>query len=228
MSLAASCTFPITVVGLRKFAKISALFFALGSAMTASASTIYNTTGGIGNGGDPVAGAGPILADRFISPSNLNLDSITLNLALNGAPIGTFFVDIFSSTASGPGVLLAQIASVSDSTLNSYFALYTFSAQQKLSLLSGTAYYAGIVSTNSNAILGNTVDPNVLGRPDVAAGGVYFNNGGVQDNSGGPYEIAINTSPVPEPSSWALLLTGVGALGFLYRRSGKPIALAGA
>jgi len=40
----------------------------------------------------------------------------------------------------------------------------------------------------------------------------------VQANSGGPYEISVNTSTVPELSSFALLLTGIGALGAMRRR----------
>ena len=52
----------------------------------AGAQTIYDSTGGAENGGDPISaltGAGPVLADRFIAPAGANLSAITLNLELS-------------------------------------------------------------------------------------------------------------------------------------------------
>jgi hypothetical protein len=94
----------------------------------------------------------------------------------------------------------------------------TFTPGTDFLLTGGQSYYIGVLDNGSNAVLGNTLDPAVLARPDVAAGASYFNNGGVQANSGGPYEISVNTSTVPELSSFALLLTGIGALGAMRRR----------
>jgi hypothetical protein len=120
--------------------------------------------------------------------------------------------------ATGPGALLGQIASVLDTSLTSGFSLMTFTPGMDFLLTGGQSYCIGVLDNGSNAVLGNTLDPAVLARPDVAAGASYFKNGGVQANSGGPYEIGVDTSPVPEPSSFALLVTGIGALGAMRRR----------
>ena len=52
---------------------------ALSSAPSVKADTIYNATGGTENGGDPLSpttGAGPVLADRFVSPFTGTLTSV--------------------------------------------------------------------------------------------------------------------------------------------------------
>ncbi len=201
----------------------SALAFA--AVLSAHADIIYNTTGGAENGGDPInatTGAGPILADRFVAPSIATLSSVTLNLSLaDGASAGQgFTVDLFSDAgATGPGAVLSQIASVSDSSLTSSFSLYTFDPTSAYLLDGGQSYYIGVMDDGSNAVLGNTLDPAILADPNVANGASYYNSGGVQANAGGPYELSVSVSPVPEPGSFALVLTGgVAALGLMRRR----------
>jgi hypothetical protein len=42
---------------------------------------------------------------------------------------------------------------------------------------------------------------------------------------GGSYQIQMSAAPVPEPESYALLLAGLGLVGALARRRGKPVAI---
>ena len=108
---------------------------------------------------------------------------------------------------------MALIATIQDSALASGFHLLTFSPAQTILLEANTAYYIGVLNFDSEAILGNTVDSDVLTRDSVVAGASYYNNGGVQANAGGPYEISVN---VPEPASMALVLAGL--FGFTAAR----------
>ena len=190
---------------------------------SAAAQTIYDSIGGVENGGDPLSaltGAGPLLADLFIAPGAVSLSAVTLNLEFSAgaSPTGSASLDLFSDGgAAGPGSLLQHIGTINDTTLTSSFALYTVTDLTPYALTAGTAYYIGLTDAGSSGVLGNTLDPTVLARPDVTAGGFYYNNGGVQANSGGPYEIRV--SAVPEPGSLALLI-GLSLTGaaFLSRR----------
>ena len=99
-------------------------------------------------------------------------------------------------------VAVTTFATVQDASLTSAFALYTFVLATPVWLTAGTPYAVGVADTgNSAAILGNTLTPFVLNRPAVVAGAVYYNNGGVQANAGGPYELSLST--VPEPATLA-------------------------
>ena len=42
---------------------------------------------------------------------------------------------------------------------------------------------------------------------------------------GGSYQIQMSAAPVPEPESYALLLAGLGLVGAIARRRGKPVAV---
>lgn len=203
----------------------------LASAHPAQADTIYNATGGAPNGGDPISattGAGPILADRFVSPFSGALTSVSLNLRLNPGTSANqgFEVDLFADAGTaGPGVLLAQIANVLDSSLTNNFSLMTFTPGTQVALTGGQSYYIGVTDLGSSGVLGNTLDPAVLARADVVAGVSYFNSGGVQANAGAPYEVSVDATPVPEPSSFVLLLSGFAGIGLMLRRSAARQAI---
>ena len=179
--------------------------------------TIYNTLGGIENGGDTLAAAGPLLGNFFVAGANETVGAITLRVSATGPSSGWFYV-FFSQVApyqlgdTTINQVPIDLALVSDSTLTVNFANMTV-LLPAFALIAGDAYFVGIESYSSSAVaLGNTLDPSVLARPAVSAGGYYFNNGGVQANAGGPYELSVN---VPEPATLALL--GLGAIALLAR-----------
>ena len=52
----------------------------------------------------------------------------------------------------------------------------------------------------------------------VAADGYFYKVTGVVSAPGAAYSLASSITPVPEPETYAMMLAGLGALGFLARR----------
>lgn len=184
---------------------------------------IYDSTGGIDNGGDPLAMAGPILANEFVNPFASTISFVTLNLIDSSSPSGSFSINVYSVNVDGnnaPGAPVGTIATVDDTTIGSTFSFYTYAASAPINLAAGTSYYLGIEDTGqtSTVTLGNTVDNAVLTRSAVMAGANYYNNGGVQPNSGGPYEMVISVNSVPEPASAWMMLIPMAAIVGVRRR----------
>lgn len=195
---------------------------------SAQAYSIYNTLGGAENGGDPLAVAGPVLADWFMStagPSVLN--SVTLNLALDAAANTGFNIVVTRLDANLHATTIVPIASVSDSSLTNTFQTYTYTMGTRYTMLPGSFYVVAVIDMGgSSAVWGNTVDPAVLARPDVIAGAFYYNTaGGVQANAGGPYELNVDAGAVPEPAAWLLTLVGLGGLGVALRATRRTRAV---
>lgn len=74
-----------------------------------------------------------------------------------------------------------------------------------------------------NSQIGSTVfyddESGILTANNVAAGSYYIEIGGNAIGSqGGVYQFAMNTAPVPEPETYALMLAGLGLLGVVGRR----------
>lgn len=208
---------------------IAATAFAACQGASAAVYTLYDSLGGIENGGDAIAatGAGPYLNDWFKVDRGATLTSATFNLELGDTPAGSFEVWAAKIDPSVQGGIsqYATLAAVSDSTLTKSFATYTFTPATTYTLDPNAFYVVGLYdSGKSGAIWGNTIDPNVLSRPSVTAGMFYFNNGGVQANAGGPYELSVNVAgAVPEPTAWATMLVGFAGLGIVMRRTRRVI-----
>jgi len=92
----------------------------------------------------------------------------------------------------------------------------------------GLITIGSISNFNMDIVDGSPVLPGAT-QASLGAGGSVLNLGltpgmyhlhftGMVNGAGGQYSAAINATPVPEPETYAMLLAGLGAVGFLARR----------
>jgi len=74
-----------------------------------------------------------------------------------------------------------------------------------------------VVGTNTLHFIVNNTNNGIFGGPNGGHSALYFEG-----------TVSFDTvSPVPEPSTWAMMLLGFAGVGFIaYRRKSKPAALA--
>ena len=139
--------------------------------------------------------------------SGLAANAVDLNLGVDPStyvPVtvaaGSNFFDTFSFSLSGTSLV--------DATAFSFFGIRGGSAWSILDAsdnpVSGT--YSLTAMQPANAVL------------TLAAGNYAFAVTGQAQAAGGKYGVSINVSPVPEPETYAMMLAGLAALGFLARR----------
>lgn len=80
----------------------------------------------------------------------------------------------------------------------------------------------GFTSLGPDTVDNTEVQSWALGRTRLDPGTYYLTvSGTATGSSGGAFSGMINVSPVPEPETYALMLAGLGVLGFLARRRNK-------
>lgn len=192
------------------------LFRSAGSALTVTAGTGSSNTGGFYSFG--ATGS----SDRALgSVASGSTGTITYALALTndtGADLSGFVLSFAGEQWRNGGTATVQSLAVQ----------YGF----------GDAYTAAATAlTSFDSVVGSTtagiVDGNVAGRVTGLGGTVNTNWGAGQtlwitwtdvDNTGGDHGLAIDDisvsaiSAVPEPGTYAMLLAGLGAMGFIARR----------
>lgn len=124
-----------------------------------------------------------------------------------GGNAGATFSDRFNFTTSVTGDLTADLFSLSGTARNGLditgFSLFSGTGE----LLGGTQLSTG------------SLDSWSLNYDNLSAGSYYVMvNGSVLSNSAGKYYANIALAPVPEPETYAMMLAGLGLLGFTARR----------
>lgn len=195
------------------------------TALAAGPGVIFDSITGNTPTGSVSASGSTWQAAQFILPASavdFQLGSVVLNLANN--PLGTSFdVDIYDSRRTGSepnnkiGTLLPPQTIVVGNN--------TFTPSGTFPLLSPTeeAYWV-VLKGRTSAVSWSTAGASgVISPASQAANLTSFtlSNGDDWNSSpaaGNPYMMTVNPVPVPEPSTWAMGLAGLGFAGLTALR----------
>jgi hypothetical protein len=167
----------------------------------------------------PALAALSLCAAAAVPVHATEVDWGALGVAKAGAavPLPGFFDDLYTFT-------LASAATVSSVVVSN--DLTTPSADVYFIIGGAYGLYAdpdGIAGNGDDLELGpglvsfNGTSGDLVNSVDVAAGSYYFRVVGLAAGiAGGAYQIT--ATAVPEPQTWALMLAGLGAFGWLARR----------
>jgi len=161
------------------------------------------------------------------APNTVQLGTLTAPVTLNygnsfQAPTSQRFYDDYTFTLS-PAAALSSITASID--LGLFFGINNISAR----LYQGSGPFSGAStpimqawSTPFSAGPGLTGSTTVISLASLAAN-IYTLEirGDVVGMAGGSYSGVLNVSPIPEPETYALMLAGLGLLGFAMRRKSK-------
>ena len=168
-----------------------------------------------------------------VSSVNAFADTIT-NLSIGPLPTSLAYSNSFASASSGSTFWDDYIFTIPNGSANSVTSsinldsilglsnlqtrLYTGSAHQTAAVVPGTLMSAWGTTVNFSPTVGITT---VVLNPITLLAGTYTLQvrGTVTGTSGGSYAGVLNVAqPVPEPESYAMLMTGLGLMGFMGRR----------
>ena len=179
---------------------------------TLHAGIVYDNTAAASTDTDPVQSFGP-LYDQFMSaPDVARITNLELLLTLNGsAPTGVLDIGLYGDNFGTPGALITSLGTLADTSLTNPIAEYNITLTANPVLAASTQYWIGLFGTTSAnwSWSLDTSGPGVSGEE-------FSNSSGTWPSIDGPYQMAVTTTPTPEPASVLLLVSGVGLLT-LYR-----------
>lgn len=163
-------------------------------------------------------------ADQLTNLGNLTPpDSLTYGNSFAVAASGTTFFDDYYFTIPD-GSFNSITSSIN---LGSIFGLTNLQAR----LYTGNAHITTAAgpalveawSTTANFAPGLAATTVVLSPNDILTAGTYTLQirGTVSGAAGGSYSGVLNIAPVPEPDSYAMLLSGLGFIAFTVRRKSR-------
>lgn len=206
-------------------------------ALRARADVLIDTIGLPSAGADIIApaslvtgGGGPIADSFSVGPQSVQLGSVTVVLAATnnhdgGAMVVSLWTDNPTGDANGnmpaPGSLVADLATVSDSSLSPTFSDVVIGAPGLIALTANNRYWIEVANASPSAITSGEWDYaastsalTVANSANEYNWGNYsgYTNTSFADASNGVDLFAVST---PEPDSIALLGFGLLLLGLL-------------
>jgi hypothetical protein len=115
---------------------------------------------------------------------------------------------------------------VASSSTGTYDTDYMLAFTAKGKVFANINNYDVSLWNASNVQVATTETPDGLfGSALISAGSYYLKVAGTGvGQAGGNYWGTLTVSPVPEPGEWALMLSGLGLIGFMVRRRTADVA----
>ncbi len=190
--------------------------------------------------GFALTASGAALASDYTIPNVLSYLQQTVSVNYDGspgAPLSIDFLDTFAFTlgSTTPNVSLSVtseysnsgpvddgVGDITTSTKDiSKFDVSLVKVGTVGSLGDWSVAETGTVTTLSKVVTGLAAGDYKLTVSGTATGTSQLFDGadhGPATANGGAYSVALNTPPVPEPESYALMLAGLGLVGYTARR----------
>jgi len=212
------------------FAAVAIVGVSAGAAYaTTGVDTLYDNLNETTQGANPYSDftLGP-LANSFSTGSTavtLGTVSVMFQEVFADPPSDYATVSLFADNNSTPGALIATLGTVSDSQISSNSKIFSFNGGQQLA--ADTRYWIEVSGTDGSAGAWN-LDGNNAG---TGVAGEYFSNAnGVSSDINGAYQMDVTAqttavSAAPEPSTWLLMMVGIGGAGLWLRRAKKSFGL---
>lgn len=200
----------------------------------AGAETVFSSLSGTYASNVPVGLTGvdwTYAAQQFNTGTNTRVTDVTLNLSSIGGNNGSFNVEIWTSSSNAPGSLVGAIATgQSQGSVTGIQQTYTYSGSVPVS--AGTDYWVVMNATNMNGqVLWSYTDDAPAQNPGfIGVVGTellkttdtlptWSTPGGVTSG-----RMMMSVVAVPEPSTWALALAGLGLCGWRLGRRRRASA----
>jgi hypothetical protein len=190
------------------------------------AGTVYDSTGQVSVGSDPVQSFGPLYDSFSTGTVSGVLSGLQFILSGSVSSVGEDFpaldglgpytsVGLYADNSTSPGALIATLGTIYDSSLSGSGGLIDLSLVTNPVLAAGTRYWIGLVGFGTSANWYWTDDTSGIG-----VNGEFFGNasGVFPNNPDGGYQMQVTVGAVPEPSSLALSAGAFAALALLIRR----------
>lgn len=199
-------------------------------------SILFGASGGTLGGSGTIGGSVSVGSNVSLAPGE-SPGTLTFANALTWAPAGNYNLEVLSATGNVPGTSFDTIVVTNT---GSFTLTANSGARFNLNLLSLSADFlpGNVVDFNSSASyswqIASSFNPIVNFAPNAfnintSGLGNFTNalNGGffsvsLGTDGGNPFAgntaIFLNFTPVPEPATWALMISGLSAIALVYRR----------
>ncbi|MEP7099924.1 MAG: FxDxF family PEP-CTERM protein [Burkholderiales bacterium] len=153
-----------------------------------------------------------VAASSFADNGGGALDLTTGSTFFGRTPSGSDFTDTYTFTLTGSSFLTT--GSVDSSAIGGQDIDFT-----SILIMQGASTVATFANSGTDA-----QEHYTLGQTLLAAGNYSLVITGLQSPAAASYagNLAVVAAPVPEPETYALLLAGLGVLGFVARRRRRP------
>lgn len=197
---------------------VLALILAAVAPLARAQIVLYDNTDTATSGNIKIADVMP-LGDSFSTgAAAVNLTSFSAVLGLSTPATGSTTFSLHADSAGNPGDLIAELATIDDTSLTGTYTEYTFSGLS-VALDASTRYW--ILAESAGAA-------RWISSPDDGGTGVageFLVAGAVYPNTEGPMAMSVTATPVPEPATYAMIGGTLAlALGFIARRQPRKTA----